>query len=340
MPHIGEKIRIYFPTIREAEVITMTNAHGSSGEMSTTRTMNKPTEKYLDTKWGKQVALHGGDVDINTPLMSMVLDEENIILDSNQNIEIKANEVLNIGRSEFKYIEENNVEQVKIEETQSISIETEELCTVSVTSFGTVIELDEDNLMMPLDKVIMEGSIKNGFADMGSAEQNAGEEVKLIAEEEPKSDVADEVEEESKFKKKSWKRIGIGVLKAVGAIALGVVAVAVLPIGATAVGIASGVLAVASVGYAVGLAFEGGQDIGYGLRGDEESKALNPIEELLGETAYNVLEKTVQIGWFIVAIAQKAVLTTVLFGVGFTGTALWDAANMIFNWQEFMQSLE
>ncbi len=146
MPHIGEKIRIYFPTMRAAQAITMTNTRGSNGEMATTKTLNKPTiiakicnelvrlfwkknneEKYLDTKLGKQVALHEGDIDVNTPLISMVLDEENITLDSNQNIEITANEVLNVGRSEFKYIDENNVEQVRIEETQSISIETEEL---------------------------------------------------------------------------------------------------------------------------------------------------------------------------------------------------------------------
>ncbi len=43
MPHIGEKIRIYFPTMREADVITMTNTRGSSGEMATTNTLNKPT---------------------------------------------------------------------------------------------------------------------------------------------------------------------------------------------------------------------------------------------------------------------------------------------------------
>ncbi len=287
MPHIGEKIRIHFPTMRAADVITMSSTRGSSGEMATTKTMNKPTEKYMDTKWGKQVALHEGDIDVNTPLMSMVLDEENITLDSSQNIEITANEVLNLGRSVFTYKDSNGAVQTKIEETQSITIETEELCTVSVTSFGTVIELDEDNFMMPQDKVKMEGSVKDGFADMGSPGQDGGEQVQQTAvldapelevNDTTLDDIAQNDNVDTDEKKPIWKRIGKGLKQgskglgkvAVGAaiFALGAVAIAATVVAAPIIlAAAATISAVAVVGTAIGLGAAIGASTWVGLSG-------------------------------------------------------------------------
>ncbi len=236
MPHIGENIRIYFPTMRAAEAITMSSTRGSSGEIATNKTLNKPTEKYLDTKWGKQVALKESNVNVNTPLMSMVLDEENITLDSNQNIEITANEVLNVGKSVFTYTDSNGAVQTKIEETQSITIETEELCTVSVTSFSTVIELDEDNFMMPQDKVKMEGSVKDGFADMGSPGQNGGtqaqQNIDAVA---PEPEI---VEEEPPKKKKGL----LGGLLTVGAVVVAAACACVAVVAAPAIGVVATVV--------------------------------------------------------------------------------------------------
>ncbi len=266
MPHIGEKIRIYFPTMREAEAITMSSTRGSSGEIATNKTMNKPTEKYLDTKWGKQVALKESNVNVNTPLMSMILDEENITLDSNQNIEITANEVLNVGRSEFTYTDLNGVVQTKIEETQSITIETEELCTVSVTSTGTVIELDEDNFIMPQDKVKMEGTVKDGFANMGSPGQDGGAQAeaekeqaeleKTAEEEKAKADAeARQAELDARKEKGEGKKKQGKFFKALGA-AIACVAVVTLAVVAAPLAVTAMIVGAAVVG--VGLVWAGG----------------------------------------------------------------------------------
>ncbi len=58
--------------------------------------------------------------------------------------------------------------------------------------------------------------------------------------------------------------------------------------------------------------------------GDGESEAINPVREVIGETAYNALETFVEVGWFVVSLVEKPILTAVSFTGGFIGSAIWD----------------
>ncbi len=268
MPHIGERVKVQFPTMIEAEALTMCSNRGNSGEIATVSTMNKPTEKYMDTKWGKQVALHEGDIDINIALMSMVLDEKNITIESNQNIVIEAKDELNLGRSEFISYDKDNNKIVKIEETKNITIETEELATLSVINTGTTIELEENNLIIPLGKVRMVGYEQKGYPSIVSEGQTAGEQAEqdledaeLLAQYEKDAIAQDKAQEDraleldarkKKGKDKKYKGSLMKVLGGVAAyVALGCVAVACVAAAPAAVVVGLVGLAIIGVGVAV-----------------------------------------------------------------------------------------
>ena len=65
--------------------------------IATTPAMSKPTEKYMQTQWGKTVALHEGDIEFDTQVINITMDEESIHVFSNNNILIETLTTTNIG---------------------------------------------------------------------------------------------------------------------------------------------------------------------------------------------------------------------------------------------------
>jgi len=151
MPHIGERVNLHISDINETG-LCMTETRGVEEQMGTPRSLSKPTEKYMLTKWHQQMALHEEDIEWDTVLVNITMDEESVYVDSNDTINIETETEINIGRTEFVYFE-NGQKRVRVEETENITLEAEELITVQVIETESVIELDEYNRIHTPSKI-------------------------------------------------------------------------------------------------------------------------------------------------------------------------------------------
>ena len=146
MPHIGERVNLHIVDSDETG-LCMTGTRGTEGEMATTRSMAKPTEKCMETKWHMQMALHERDIEWDMPTVNIRMDEDSITVTSNDKITIESRNEINIGK-------------VETEKTRNIEIEAEELLTLKVTSSESIIELDEYNRIHALRNIKVYGSNK------------------------------------------------------------------------------------------------------------------------------------------------------------------------------------
>ena len=151
MPHIGERVNLHITDIRE-NGLCMTETRGLENQMGTPRSISAPTEKYMLTQWHKQLALHETDIEFDIPAINMLMTEESIYVNSNDKIGIETETEINIGKTEFIYLE-NNEKRKRIEETTNITFEAEELVTFQISNTESVIEFDEYNRVHTLGKV-------------------------------------------------------------------------------------------------------------------------------------------------------------------------------------------
>jgi len=143
MPHIGERVNLHIADIHETG-LCMTETRGTEAQMGTPKSLSNPNEKYMLTKWNKQMALHEEDIEWDILKINILMTEESVYVDSNDTIIIETDAEMNIGKTEFVYFE-NGQKRVRIEETENITFEAEELLTFQVTSTESIIELDEYN---------------------------------------------------------------------------------------------------------------------------------------------------------------------------------------------------
>ncbi|MCL1935163.1 MAG: hypothetical protein FWF57_02130 [Defluviitaleaceae bacterium] len=151
MPHLDERVNLHITDIKENS-LCMTETRGTKKQMGTPRSLSKPTEKYMLTKWDKQLALHEEDIEWDIQPINILMTEESVFIESTNKITIETDTELNIGKTEFVYFE-NGEKKVRIEETKNITFEAEELVTFQVSSTESVIELDEYNKIHSLKEV-------------------------------------------------------------------------------------------------------------------------------------------------------------------------------------------
>jgi len=150
MPHIGERVSLHIADIKETG-LCMTETRGTEAQMGIPRSLSKPTEKYMLTKWHKQLALHEEDIEWDIPPINILMTEDSVFVESNDKITIQTHTELNLGRSEFAYTDIGRGRIIAgqrgtvVEETKDITLEAEELITLQVTSTESIIELDEYN---------------------------------------------------------------------------------------------------------------------------------------------------------------------------------------------------
>lgn len=302
MPHKGTNINIYFPGTEAALAMAMTSTRGGGAEMQKNPNMSKPTEKVMETKWGKELRLKEDHINIDTGLMNVKLDEKSIEVVSNDKIVIGTDTDLNLGKTITKAVIDGKETEI-IKETKNISIITDELTTFKVSNTKSTIELEINNNLAGQIKVNMDGAIKAPMPTIASA----GQQQKKQAEE------AEKAEEDRQNALKERKKIGWG--KILGAAALGLAAVAAfaaftvltggtgpliaagigaslgcsaaaLSIGSAAVTVATvvtGITVVGLAGAATAEALEGTNDIRLANKGDLETTAFNPMRDgLLG----------------------------------------------------------
>ena len=140
MPHVGEHINLCV-TDEIHSGYGMTDVRGRTGKMAVTPVMGKPTEKYMQTKWGKTTALHEGDIEFDTKATNVVMDEESIHIFSNDKIVIDIEDEINLGRTVGIVPKECGQMIEVVEETKNITLEAEEMITFRVLDYGTAIEL-------------------------------------------------------------------------------------------------------------------------------------------------------------------------------------------------------
>ena len=208
MPHIGERITLYMSS-EEENAVAMTATRGTGGEMAKTKSMSKPTEKYMETKWNKKLALHEGDIELDIPTINVMLNENSITVTSNDKINIETKTDLNLGRTEFVQTIDG-VEVVTIEETKNISIETTELLTLKIVKSDTTIELNENSdIHSIIYTSFMDGENKAPMALLSSKGQEAGEQAtKAKAEAEAKAKAEAESEGRSRSQSEGRGRSG------------------------------------------------------------------------------------------------------------------------------------
>jgi hypothetical protein len=148
MPHKGERINLHIADNEETG-LCMACTRGKGGEMAETASMSKPTEKYMETKWDKKMALHEGDIEFDNLSNNVKFDEESITVTSNDKIEIDGGNNMNIGKTEGSS---------EKKETQTITVEAEDMITLKVTSTESAIELTEYNEFHTSSKVKVSGS--------------------------------------------------------------------------------------------------------------------------------------------------------------------------------------
>jgi hypothetical protein len=286
MPHKGERVNLHLTDSGESAVI-ITATRGSGGEMAKTKSMSKPTEKYMETKWNKKLALHEGNMELDIPTVNISFDEKSVTVVSNYKIIFETKTDINLGKTEFGA----NAQGSGVEETKKITLAAEELVTLQVTNKNSVIELDENNTIHSfLDDVLMEGSNKVPMPTLVSQGQEAGkaaEEAKK-AEEERKAaaEAARKAAEEKEKGGWDWGKIAFGVgLVALGAVAIVVscgtatplVAAGIMATGLSAAA-ATSVATAVTVGVAVAgavTAATGVADVVEGIRED----SFNPIRD-------------------------------------------------------------
>ena len=156
MPHKDERINLYV-TAADETAISMTNTRGTTGDMATTGTMAKPTEKHMETKWNRHMALHEDDIQFDVLTINVTMDEESVKVTSNDKINITSNTDINLGRTVFWYTENGELKE-RIEETKNICLEADELITVKVSSSESAIELDAYNELHALRRTQFRGS--------------------------------------------------------------------------------------------------------------------------------------------------------------------------------------
>ena len=142
MPHVGEHINLCV-TDEIHSGYGMTDVRGKTGKMAVTPVMGKPTEKYMQTQWGKTTALHEGDIEFDTQATNLVMDEESIHVFSNDIIVIHIENEINLGRTVGLVPTECGQMIEVAEETKNITIEAEEMLTFRVLDHGTAIEMTE-----------------------------------------------------------------------------------------------------------------------------------------------------------------------------------------------------
>jgi len=140
MPHIGERVSLYIADMKEIG-LCMTQIRGKEEQMGTPGSLSKPTEKYMLTKWHQQIALREEDIEWDSVLVKIILDEDCIYVDSNDIIEIATEIELNVGKAEFDYFE-NGRRRSGRGETKNILLRAENLITMQVIETESVIELD------------------------------------------------------------------------------------------------------------------------------------------------------------------------------------------------------
>ena len=140
MPHIGARVNVHIWDMSEMGLV-MTLARGTEGEMATTKSMSKPTEKRMETKWAGVLALQEGSIEVGIPAVNVSLDEASIEVVSNDRISVESRTGLAIGRVEFEYVDEQGLRQVDVLQTRRLDIEAAELVTLRVTGSDSVIQL-------------------------------------------------------------------------------------------------------------------------------------------------------------------------------------------------------
>ena len=142
MPHIGEHINLCV-TDEIHSGYGMTDVRGRTGKMAVTPVMGKPTEKYMQTQWGKTTALHEGDIEFDTQATNVVMDEESIHIFSNDKIVIHIENEINLGRTVGLVPTECGQMIEVAEETKNITLEAEKMLTFRVLNYGTAIDMTE-----------------------------------------------------------------------------------------------------------------------------------------------------------------------------------------------------
>jgi len=282
MPHKGTNINVYFPDTEAAIGMAMTSTRGSGAEMQKNPNMSKPTEKIMETKWGKELRLKEDHINIDTGVMNVKLDEKNIEVVSNDKIFIKTDTDLNLGKTVTKAIV-NGKETEVIKKTKNITIKTQELTTFKVSNTSSTVELDINNSLSSQLNVAMNGSLKAPMPLI----KTKGQDVTEQAEEAAKAEAA--------RKEQAAQRAGLGVGKLIGAALLGLAAVAVIgaatamtgglalavlgPTLAPMAAVAMQVTGVALAAAAISDGIEGAQDIAYAAQGDLDSHSYNPLRD-------------------------------------------------------------
>jgi hypothetical protein len=292
MPHINNRISVYFPSVYESEAMTMTAARTGEDKFSNPN-VSKPTEKFFETKWGKEMSLKEDSINFNTSLMNVVLDEESISVISNDKIQIQTSDDINIGKR-IVIIDDEEV----IIETPNILFEAEKLLTFMVKNLSSSVELEINNKIHANKFFRVEGAIKSTLPTLtseGQAEQEKAKADEVSAQEKAKADIiaAQELEEAKKDKKKKGlAKIGLGICKlGLAAIVITVSTVAltaaVVTSGGTlaplAVGMVAGVMSLPYldlIGGGISDIVEGAQDISNANKGDIDTESTNYMAEI------------------------------------------------------------
>lgn len=111
--------------------------------MATTPAMSKPTEKYMQTRWGKTMALNEGTIQFDTQTTNMTLDEESIHIFCNDKLVVDTEYDINIGRT-VGFVPTDCGQMTEVaRETKNIKVEAEEPITFRVTNTNTAIDITE-----------------------------------------------------------------------------------------------------------------------------------------------------------------------------------------------------
>jgi len=155
MPHIGERVSLYIADMNEVG-LCMAEIRGAEEQMGTPGSLSKPTEKYMLTKWHQQMALREDDIELDSVLVNIVMDEDCIYVDSNDIIEIAAGIEMNVGKAEFEFFE-NGQRRSGRGETKNILLRAENLITMQVVETESVIELDRHARIHASSRIRMVG---------------------------------------------------------------------------------------------------------------------------------------------------------------------------------------
>lgn len=91
MPEIGDAIRMYFPDNNEENVYVISSVNLESRDPSK---RNNPDIKSISTKYGKQIVMRPGEIDIFSGGNSMILSDDNgILISSDKNITMKGSKI-------------------------------------------------------------------------------------------------------------------------------------------------------------------------------------------------------------------------------------------------------